>query len=89
MIRTRESNATHGPAPGWLAASWRLVRQAWRRRRDRMTLLGMSEGLLDDLGLSRGDIDRELGRPFWEPVRWQELEAARRLRSGARGRHRL
>lgn len=57
---------------------------AWlRHRRERYLLAGLDDHMLRDLGLTRGDVAREYDRPFWQPVDYGALEAARR-RSGPR-----
>jgi uncharacterized protein YjiS (DUF1127 family) len=50
---------------------------------DRRSMAGLDDRTLKDLGLTRGDVDREYDRPFWEPVDHAALEWARR-RSGPR-----
>jgi uncharacterized protein YjiS (DUF1127 family) len=37
------------------------------RRRSRRHLLGLSEHMLKDLGLSRAEVEAETGKPFWLP----------------------
>lgn len=54
-----------------------------QNRAERLDLARLDARTLGDLGLSRGDVERELDRPFWEPVDHAALEAARR-RSGPR-----
>lgn len=40
---------------------------AWQDRiRDRARLASLDERLLQDIGLSRADIDREISKPFWQ-----------------------
>lgn len=41
---------------GWLA-----------RRRQRLDLGQLDDRMLKDLGLSRADVAREAGKPFWRP----------------------
>ena len=49
-----------------------------RNRAQRRELLGLDDRTLADLGLRRGDVERELVRPFWQPVDVAALELARR-----------
>jgi len=38
----------------------------WRERhRGRAELIGMPDGMLKDIGLSRGDAESEYEKPFW------------------------
>ena len=47
------------------AATQRLTR--WRQlHRERRELARLSDAALDDIGLSRADILREVERPFWD-----------------------
>lgn len=40
---------------------------AWQDRiRDRGRLASLDQRLLQDIGLSRADIDREISKPFWQ-----------------------
>lgn len=40
--------------------------EAWtERRRQRLTLQGLSDHALKDIGLSRSDAEREARKPFW------------------------
>jgi uncharacterized protein YjiS (DUF1127 family) len=42
------------------------VLRLWRRRaRDRAELASLDDRMLDDIGLTRIDIMREIGKPFW------------------------
>ena len=59
-------------AMGWL-----------RNRSERRRLARLDDRVLRDLGLSRGDVDREYARPFWQPVDYPALTTAR-LNSGPR-----
>lgn len=74
--------AARGP---WAYLAARIA--GWlRNRAARLDLARLDARTLGDLGLTRGDIERELDRPFWEPVDHASLEAARR-RSGPRFGH--
>lgn len=66
-------------AAGPVAALVALVRAWYRARRDRVELAGLNDHMLADIGLSRADVDRELLRPFWQPVDHAGLERQRRL----------
>lgn len=59
------------------AMGCRLLRDA----RDRRQLARLSDRQLADIGLARADIERELGRPFWQPVDWTALDRQRRRRA--------
>ena len=59
-------------AMGWL-----------RNRSERRRLARLDDSVLRDIGLCRGDVDREYARPFWQPVDYPALTAAR-LNSGPR-----
>lgn len=45
-------------------------------RRQRRRLASLSDAMLRDIGLGRGDVEREASRPFWDlpdggPSRWR------------------
>lgn len=71
---------THGtlcpaPAPTGLVAHLAsrilgilVVVDGWfARRRQRRDLAELDDHLLKDLGLTRADVEREVGKPFWRP----------------------
>lgn len=64
-----------------LRAALAVVAGFYRAHRDRHVLARLSDAQLADIGLARGDVDRELAKSLWEPIDWQELERARRRRS--------
>jgi uncharacterized protein YjiS (DUF1127 family) len=70
-------------APGsWTGLAAPLV--GWlRHRAERISLARLDDRTLDDVGLTRADVEREFTRPFWQPVDYAALEATRR-RSGPR-----
>ena len=49
------------------ALSWVMATlHAWsRRRRDRAELARLDERMLRDIGLTHGDVWREINKPFW------------------------
>ena len=54
-----------------LAAAWALLISdglaLWRERgRQRHALASVSDHLLKDIGFSRGEIAREIAKPFWQ-----------------------
>jgi uncharacterized protein YjiS (DUF1127 family) len=48
----------------WHGAMWLVIWQ--ERARERRRLASLDDHLLRDIGLSRGAIDREVRKPFWE-----------------------
>jgi len=65
------------PALGWPARLAHLT-LAWHQRRQ---LAALGDHALHDLGLTRGDVERELARPWGQQVDWAALDAQRRLNS--------
>ena len=61
-----------GLVAGWL-----------RHRAERRSLMRLDDRTLQDVGLTRADVEREYERPFWDPVDVNALEWSRR-RSGPR-----
>ena len=53
--------------------------RAVRAYRERRALAAMSDSLLKDLGLTRGDIDRATGGPIMGAIDYRELERVRGL----------
>jgi uncharacterized protein YjiS (DUF1127 family) len=53
------------PQPSWWGAAREGFRRWRQRRRDRDALASMSAMDLRDLGISRYDALRELGKPWW------------------------
>jgi len=50
---------------GHMTAVLRLVRQWRQRARDRTALARLDSRMLRDIGLTPGDVMREINRPFW------------------------
>lgn len=44
---------------------WRFLREALRRRSERRMLMALGDRLLKDVGIGRGDADREYSKPCW------------------------
>lgn len=87
-------SATHSYArapgstrPGSIAAGLRAIVAAitdgLRHHQERRRLAALGDDLLRDLGLTRGDVEREYERPFWSAVDHAGLNDIRR-RSGPR-----
>jgi uncharacterized protein YjiS (DUF1127 family) len=50
---------------GVMAVFLRGVAESFRRARQRRDLAALSEHNLRDIGLSRSDVEIEIGKPFW------------------------
>jgi uncharacterized protein YjiS (DUF1127 family) len=61
-------------AGGWLATLRRLLDDRHARRE----LAALDDHVLRDIGLTRGDVERELARPLTTPIDWEALEQQRR-----------
>jgi uncharacterized protein YjiS (DUF1127 family) len=58
--------ATRRPAvDGVMAVFLRSLTEGFRRARQRRDLAALSDHALRDIGLSRGDVETEIGKPFW------------------------
>jgi len=63
--RRQQARTRPGSTPAFIAAIIALVR-VWRERRQaRHQLSVMSARELEDIGLCRGEITHEIGKPFW------------------------
>jgi uncharacterized protein YjiS (DUF1127 family) len=54
-----------GAVDGVMAVFLRGVAESFRRARQRRDLAALSDHALNDIGLSRSDVDIEIGKPFW------------------------
>ncbi|WP_366556101.1 DUF1127 domain-containing protein [Aquibaculum sediminis] len=66
LAHKASGNSLHLPSP--LEALLRLYRLTgiWTRRsQDRLHLKELDDHLLQDLGLSREQVEREISKPFW------------------------
>ena len=70
-MRSRTWNETHQQsargtaANGAMTVFLRVVAESFRRARQRRDLAALSDHSLRDIGLSRVDVDLEIGKPFW------------------------
>ena len=66
VLRQVTKSQAFGPRPS-VFGKWVRRFKAWRRsQRERGTLNQMDQRDLNDLGLSRWDIEREIARHLWE-----------------------
>ena len=62
-VISRQTNLGLSAVAGALAQSF----QEWRERvRQRHALARLDDRLLRDMGLSRADVEQEVGKPFWQ-----------------------
>jgi len=74
VVMVTRDNPGFAPFPQTLSA-WRdgayrllLLVDSWlERRRQRRSLLGLSDHMLKDIGVTRGEALREGAKPFWRP----------------------
>ena len=57
----------NAPQPLWarLVGAWRRIGEMAQRQRQRRHLARLDDHLLDDIGLSREQVNSELAKPFW------------------------
>jgi uncharacterized protein YjiS (DUF1127 family) len=71
-MRSRTWTETHRQAArrtavdGAMAVFLRGVAETFRRARQRRDLAALSDHALRDIGLSRADVELEIGKPFWK-----------------------
>lgn len=61
-----------------LQALLTAIRDGLRHRRERRLLAALGDDLLRDIGLTRGDVEREYERPFWSAIDHAGLNDIRR-----------
>jgi uncharacterized protein YjiS (DUF1127 family) len=67
LLHERPSVATGGRTFGALAMRAMMAIVAWAdRSRERRQLQELDDRLLKDIGISRGDVERECAKPFWQ-----------------------
>ncbi len=49
----------------WISKTWRLLLVWQRRYMERQALAALEAHRLDDIGLTREDVAREIAKPFW------------------------
>ncbi len=55
---------------GLLRRAWRQLRRWQQLAAERRQLAGLSDAALKDMGFTRGDVQQESERPFWDdPLR--------------------
>lgn len=81
-MATSASLNTPAPSSAFSTAAFRglaaRIGRWYRASRDRRELASLDDATLSDIGLSRGDVEREYLKPFWRSVDRGTLEAARR-----------
>jgi uncharacterized protein YjiS (DUF1127 family) len=71
-MRSRTWNETHRQTARRTAADsvtavfLRGVAESFRRARQRRDLAALPDHALRDIGLSRADVELEIGKPFWK-----------------------
>ncbi len=77
-------------APSWMESLLSALRRCFgmlREWHDRLEVRGalgeLPDRTLQDIGLTRGDVDNESARPFWRAVDYDYLERLRRDNSAA------
>ncbi|MFZ1430998.1 MAG: DUF1127 domain-containing protein [Geminicoccaceae bacterium] len=88
MLATHSyARASDHTRPRSAAASLRAIvaaiRDGLRHHQERRRLAALGDDLLRDIGLTRGDVEREYERPFWSAIDHAALNDIRR-RSGPR-----
>jgi uncharacterized protein YjiS (DUF1127 family) len=61
----RQQTTRHSVVDGMMALFLRGVAESFRRARQRRDLASLSDHALRDIGLSRSDVESEVGKPFW------------------------
>jgi uncharacterized protein YjiS (DUF1127 family) len=68
FLRERETGRATGRTFGTLAWHAMMSLVAWTQRtHERRQLLELDDRMLKDIGLNRGDVERECAKPFWRP----------------------
>ena len=62
---SHQQPARHTAVDGVMAVFLRGVAESFRRARQRRDLAALSDHALQDIGLTRSDVDLEIGKPFW------------------------
>lgn len=69
----RSGRIARTPDTGRFGVAGRVAKIVWqalilwqRRFRDRRHLEGLDDRMLKDIGLTRANVEREAGKPFWQ-----------------------
>jgi uncharacterized protein YjiS (DUF1127 family) len=62
-----QQSARRTALDGAMAVFLRGAAESFRRARQRRDLAALSDHNLRDIGLTRGDVEIEIGKPFWRP----------------------
>ena len=66
FFHPEKSTGFHGAGPiGWLSSLYAELETVSRRIEERRHLSQLDDHLLEDMGLTREQADREAAKPFW------------------------
>ena len=54
------------PWPNWFRTLAPVLSRMWQKRRQRQSLLELDDHLLEDIGITREQAEREAGKWFWQ-----------------------
>lgn len=66
LSRTGPPSSPVQPLLGLIERGFDWLARALEAREQRRALLGLSDVMLKDIGISRADAEREAARPFWD-----------------------
>lgn len=62
---------TNAPATKFSFSPLAWIVHAWETRRERLALTQLDASRLNDIGLTKADVQREANRPIWDvPAHW-------------------
>jgi uncharacterized protein YjiS (DUF1127 family) len=65
-FRTTLSREIDWPWPDWFRDLAPTVARMWRKRSERQRLLDLDQHLLNDIGITRDQAEKEAAKWFWE-----------------------